>query len=66
LIMSHEPRSPNSIKFNHSKPLKCCGLGCDKSGKYELKIRWIKKCGFFCKNCADNIKSSGLVYEDEN
>lgn len=64
--MKYEQQSPSSTKNNHSKSLKCCGLGCDNPGKYELKIRWIKKSGSFCSSCADDLKESGFVYEDEN
>lgn len=64
--MKYEEQSPSSIKNIYSNSLKCCGLGCINPGKYELKIRWIKKSGWFCSSCADNIKESGFVYENEN
>jgi hypothetical protein len=64
--MNNEQQSPSSIQNINSNSLKCCGLGCLNLGKYKLKIRWVKKSGFFCKSCADNIKESGLVYEDGN
>jgi hypothetical protein len=64
--MEYEQQSPSSIKNIDPNSLKCCGLGCDNPGKYELKIRWIKKSGFFCPSCAENIKESGFVHEDEN
>ena len=64
--MKYDQQPPSSIRFSQSKPLKCCGLNCTNLGKYELKIRWIKKSGWFCKSCADDIRESGFVYEDEN
>jgi hypothetical protein len=41
----------------------CVGKGCNNSAVHRLEILYIRKVGWFCDQCRDNLIASGLVAE---
>ena len=44
---------------------KCAGKSCNNEGSIKIKIKYIKKSGYFCKFCAIEVKKLDLI-EDGN
>jgi hypothetical protein len=40
---------------------KCAGAGCSNLGRILLKIRYIKKQGYFCTACAEDLLQNELA-----
>jgi hypothetical protein len=40
---------------------KCTGKYCNKIGQQYLQIKYIKKCGWFCDSCAEDLMAEDLV-----
>ena len=40
----------------------CAGRGCNSRGINLLNIIYIKKSGWFCNACAEEMRESGLIY----
>lgn len=55
------PTSNNKI-INETKAYKiCAGKDCVDAGIKLLKIIYIKKSGWFCDACAEEMRESGLI-----
>ena len=44
----------------------CAGKNCKDIGIKSLKIHYIKKVGFFCKRCAEELIANNLAEEVYN
>ena len=52
----------NPIKLNVLDEYKqCAGNDCPNPGRILLEIRYIKKQGYFCNTCAEDLLQSGLA-----
>lgn len=40
---------------------KCAVRNCKNKGSIEVKIRFLKKSGKFCKLCIDELEKQGLI-----
>jgi hypothetical protein len=55
----------NSIKLNALEGYKqCAGNGCSHSGGILLSIRYIKKQGYFCSSCAEDLLQNDLAIKE--
>lgn len=50
-----------SIPNGTTQRQKCAGRGCTNKGIYLLKIKFIKKAGWFCIHCKDDLLNDDLV-----
>jgi hypothetical protein len=50
-------------QFEIQEYKECVGKGCNNSGLHKLEILYIRKVGWFCDQCRDNLIASGLVTE---
>jgi hypothetical protein len=53
----------NSDRHIQEESKKCAGKGCNHIGNTILRIKFIQKEGAFCKYCATDLLSLGLVAE---
>ena len=53
--------SNNNIDNANKEYNPCAGKSCDAYGKYQLKILYINKTGWFCDSCAQTLKKLKLV-----
>lgn len=44
----------------------CAGKGCKKRGTHYLKIRFLKKFGWFCDSCKEFLIQNKLVDETDD
>jgi len=55
----------NRTKLNALDAYKqCAGNGCSNSGRILLEIRYIKKQGYFCNSCAEDLLQNGLATKE--
>ena len=43
----------------------CAGKNCNNKATIKLKLKIIKKDGFFCKSCAMELNALDLIEKDE-
>ena len=51
------------LKGSNSDHSICAGSGCHNTGKIALEIKYLKKIGFFCKSCKEDLVKGGLADE---
>lgn len=44
---------------------KCAGANCSNPGRILLGIRYIKKQGYFCNSCAEDLLQNELAITDQ-
>jgi hypothetical protein len=55
----------NLIKLNALDRYKqCAGNGCSKAARILLEIRYIKKQGYFCDSCAEDLLQNELAIKE--
>ena len=62
--MTHnQPTSDNNIHIENIeyKHKTCAGLRCNNVPTYYLKVALIKKSGWFCDTCRQNLQEDDLV-----
>ncbi|MGA9151004.1 MAG: hypothetical protein WBZ36_10520 [Candidatus Nitrosopolaris sp.] len=40
---------------------RCAGKGCNNEGKIVLAVQYLKRTGYFCEYCAEDLLCFGLV-----
>jgi hypothetical protein len=67
-----------TIQKTNQRYKPCAGKGCKKKGIHYLRIRFLKKFGWFCDSCkdfliqdklidkADEIDNIGHIFEQKN
>ncbi len=58
----------SSINNTDQQYKQCAGKNCFRDGKYELKILFINKTGYFCEPCSKYIVESkiGILTDGED
>jgi len=56
----------NPIKQDVSQEYKqCVGRGCQNEGKIILTIQYLKKVGYFCESCSEDLLRLRLAVKQE-
>jgi hypothetical protein len=43
----------------------CAGKGCQNEGRKQLTVQYLKKIGYFCESCTEDLQCLGLVVKQE-
>ena len=52
-----------SEEYGLQRYKQCAGMDCHNSAAHRLEIVYIKKAGWFCNSCKDDLIADGLVNE---
>jgi hypothetical protein len=54
----------NIISFNEQEHKQCAYKNCENSGSKKLQILYIKKEGWFCERCANELILNNLIKDE--
>ncbi len=57
----NQANSNNNIVYKSNEYKTCAGRSCNNSGTHYLKIVLVKKSGWFCSTCKQDLEANGLV-----
>ncbi len=61
-MMNNQPRSNNNVHQQTTEyKITCAGVHCNNTPTNYLKLALIKKSGWFCESCKQDLQDDGLV-----
>ena len=54
----------SNIHYNSEEYKQCAGKGCKEEGKTLLRINFLKKNGYFCDSCAEDLLQSEIAVKE--